>query len=271
MPTRLIREGINTSEAVNKLSVKAEVFYRRLMSVVDDYGRFFSHPSLLRSACFPLKINEVTEKDVKQMLSECLTNDLLMLYGGDKYLLYLNFRQQTRSPSKFPEPTEAELLNNRKANVNQMSTQAYAESESESKADISIEEGKNIKQNCKIILEGINKITGRQYRETETNLAPIKARLEEPDVDFTEVKKMLNRQWLLWKGTPQAEFYRPVTLFAKSKFESYYAARNSEIQNEINRTSAKNRVDLGAGTKNDGVANEYAGVGEVVTGVPDAQ
>jgi hypothetical protein len=39
MPSRLLREGILDSEAVNALSFAAEVFYRRLMSVVDDFGR----------------------------------------------------------------------------------------------------------------------------------------------------------------------------------------------------------------------------------------
>ncbi len=48
MPNRILREGILTSERVNLLSWEAEVFYRRLMSVVDDYGRFHAHPALLR-------------------------------------------------------------------------------------------------------------------------------------------------------------------------------------------------------------------------------
>ncbi len=39
MPNRIIREGILTSEAVNSLSWEAEVFFRRLLSVVDDFGR----------------------------------------------------------------------------------------------------------------------------------------------------------------------------------------------------------------------------------------
>jgi hypothetical protein len=40
MPVRILREGILTSERVDTLSPAAEVFYRRLMSVVDDFGRF---------------------------------------------------------------------------------------------------------------------------------------------------------------------------------------------------------------------------------------
>ena len=119
MPTRIVREGILTSEPVNKLSDRAENFYRRLMSVADDYGRFYSHPSLLRAACYPLKLDVISEADVKQMLSECIAVDLIVCYGG-KYLQVLKFGQQTRSKSKFPQPTDNELLIKCKSNDKQM-------------------------------------------------------------------------------------------------------------------------------------------------------
>ena len=51
MPNRILREGILSSERVDALSEGAEILYRRLMSVVDDYGRYFAHPTLIRSAC----------------------------------------------------------------------------------------------------------------------------------------------------------------------------------------------------------------------------
>ena len=38
MPSRVIRDGILESESVNALSWEAELFFRRLMSVVDDFG-----------------------------------------------------------------------------------------------------------------------------------------------------------------------------------------------------------------------------------------
>ncbi len=113
MPTRIIREGILTSETVNQLSPAAELFYRRLMSVADDHGRYYANPTLLRSACYPLKIDQYKDKDVKRMLSECEATEpqpLIVVYGGGKYIQVTNFRQQTRSKSKFPEPVESEVL-----------------------------------------------------------------------------------------------------------------------------------------------------------------
>lgn len=122
MPTRIIREGIITSESVNSLSDEAELFYRRAMSVVDDYGRYYSHPSLLRAACYPFKLDKVSEADVKRFLNECVSKSLIAIFGGGKYIQFFNFRQQTRSKSKFPEPTENELLIKLKAEPKQMSS-----------------------------------------------------------------------------------------------------------------------------------------------------
>jgi len=119
MPTRILREGIISSERVNSLSERAELFYRKLMSVVDDYGRFYSNPISILGACYPMRPN-VCEADVKQMLSECISAGLIVVYGGGKYIVMLDFRQQTRSKSKFPEPTENELLIKCKSNDNQM-------------------------------------------------------------------------------------------------------------------------------------------------------
>lgn len=120
MPTRIIREGIITSESVNSLSTEAELFYRRLMSVADDYGRYYSHPSILRAACYPLQLDKVSEKLVKQMLSECISAGLMDIYGEGKYVFIVKFGQQTRSKSKFPEPIENELLINCKSNDKKM-------------------------------------------------------------------------------------------------------------------------------------------------------
>ncbi len=68
MPVRVLREGILTSERVDKLSLPAEVLYRRLMSVVDDFGRFSGNPKLLRAACYPLRLDMVSDADIMQWL-----------------------------------------------------------------------------------------------------------------------------------------------------------------------------------------------------------
>lgn len=107
MPNRILREGILTSERVNSLSTNAELFYRRLQSVVDDYGRFSANLTLLRASCYPLKLDSVKEDSISKHLAECVGARLIVLYTvADKaYLELQDFRQQVRAKeSKYPAP-----------------------------------------------------------------------------------------------------------------------------------------------------------------------
>ena len=95
------------SPRINQLSQCGELFFRRLMSVVDDYGRTEAHPTLLRSSCYPLLIDKVTEDDVSAHLAECEQLSLLTTYMIEEkaFLEVTNFNQQIRAKqSKFPGP-----------------------------------------------------------------------------------------------------------------------------------------------------------------------
>lgn len=106
MPNRILREGILTSDRVEKLSDGAEVFYRRLMSVVDDYGRFDARPMLLMTGCYPLRADVMKPASIAHWIKECVDAGLIRLYEvkGKPYLELLDFRQQTRTKEKYPAP-----------------------------------------------------------------------------------------------------------------------------------------------------------------------
>ncbi len=108
MPNRILREGILTSDRVDMLTAEAEVFYRRLMSVVDDYGRFEAKPVMLRVNCFPLRVDSIKDSAIVRWLDECVIAGLVRLYEvkAKSYLELLDFRQRTRA-SKFPDPENA--------------------------------------------------------------------------------------------------------------------------------------------------------------------
>lgn len=107
MPTRILREGILSSRRIDLLSMGAELFYRRLMSVADDYGRYYASIGALRGACWPTAPEKVKETQIAGWLEECCAGDepLIVLYTvkGCRYLEIQDFRQQTRSKSKYPE------------------------------------------------------------------------------------------------------------------------------------------------------------------------
>lgn len=109
MPTRIIRDGILRSLRINALSRDAELFYRRLMNVVDDFGRYEAELSMLRSDVFPLRVDDVTTDQIAQWLEECMAgqNPLIILYtvNGKRYLQITKFGQRERT-SKCPDPVE---------------------------------------------------------------------------------------------------------------------------------------------------------------------
>ena len=76
----------------------------------------------------------------------------------------------------------------------------------------------------------LNEQSGKGFRENETNLKLISQRLSEDGVDIEGVKKMIVRQCKRWKGTEMAEYLRPETLFNKTKFDGYYAARDLPVE-----------------------------------------
>ena len=106
MPARYIREGINSSERINRLSDKSEIFYRRLLLEIDDYARYYAHPALLKAACFPLKLDKVSEEDILAWLKETVDASLVKIYKvkNTNYIEVFDFKQRKRGQSKFPDP-----------------------------------------------------------------------------------------------------------------------------------------------------------------------
>lgn len=107
MPNRILREGILTSEPVAALTWEEEVFYRRIMSVVDDFGRFNANSKLLRAACYPLQLEKVSDADIGKWLRATEKAGLVSVYpapDGKRYLELSKFRQQVRAKaSKYPQ------------------------------------------------------------------------------------------------------------------------------------------------------------------------
>lgn len=119
MPTRVLREGILDSLLVNSLSEAAEILYRRLMSVVDDYGRCDADAELIRARCFPRQLERWPVERVAAHLRELQFptishggSPLVTVYSvaHKKYLQINNFGQRVQSRPKFPGPEDGEVL-----------------------------------------------------------------------------------------------------------------------------------------------------------------
>lgn len=108
MPNRYIRESAIESEAVNALSWRGEVFYRRLLNRADDFGRFTANLALLRASLFPLQLEKVSERDVAELLKECEGVGLLATYDADgkKFLALAKWERGRAKESRYPQPPE---------------------------------------------------------------------------------------------------------------------------------------------------------------------
>lgn len=106
MPNRYVRESAIESERVNALSWLGEVFFRRLINKVDDFGRFSSNPALLRAALFPLRLDEVSETVTSECIQELVNTGLAFTYDvNGKGVIQLEKWEKGRAKeSKYPDP-----------------------------------------------------------------------------------------------------------------------------------------------------------------------
>lgn len=116
-------------------------------------------------------------------------------------------------------------------------------------------------QNAIEALKILNQLSGRDFRETETNLKLISARLSEKGVTLDGVRMMIERQCKRWLGTDQAEYLRPETLFGKAKFDGYYAAREQPVVSPVKKHDP---ADRNANNMNRAIIGQYDNIGKVI-------
>ena len=111
MHNRYIRAAAITSKAVNALSWQGEVFFRRLLHKVDDFGRYTADHELLRVGLFPRQLDTVRVTDIPRLLTECENAGgekagLLFVYAvdGKPYLVLNQWEKGRAKSSKYPDP-----------------------------------------------------------------------------------------------------------------------------------------------------------------------
>jgi hypothetical protein len=91
----------------------AMLLYYRLISIVDDYGRYDWDPDIIRGRCFFFVLDRWPTERVSQCLDQLLrptnSSPLIRRYevDGRKYLELLKFGQRTQAKPKFPPPVVA--------------------------------------------------------------------------------------------------------------------------------------------------------------------
>ena len=108
MPTRLIKESVCTSDTINGLTWFQEVFFYRLITICDDYGRMDARPPILKGRLFPLK-EDLRSGEIGKALDALQAAGLIQKYmaDGKPYLQITTWEhhQNVRAQKpKYPEP-----------------------------------------------------------------------------------------------------------------------------------------------------------------------
>lgn len=103
MPQRFLKPGIVTSRRWDACSWAAQSFYIRIVTLVDDFGRYEADPVLLKSHAFPIR-EDVSTKQVVELCKELHQQDLAIFYerDGKQFIQLTNWTERPRaSVSKF--------------------------------------------------------------------------------------------------------------------------------------------------------------------------
>lgn len=211
-----------------------------MITIADDFGRFESDPQILRGQLFALR-DDVRTSDVLGMCKELHESRLVTFYevGGKWFAQIEKWQERARCeksripdnplrnaaercgtlPPSFLVPRSSPLA----IAIGQVAPVAATAADG---SGLKSKGNEGYHKDSRTVLHYLNEQCGRHFRETDTNLGFISARLEESGVTLQGVMRMVSRQCARWKGTGQEEYLRPETLFNKTKFDGYYAAKD---------------------------------------------
>lgn len=108
MPQRFLRPGITNSDAWNSVSFGAQSFYIRILTLVDDYGRYDGRIQILHSHCFALR-SDIKPQHSAAFRSELQSSGLILVYelDGKEFIQITKWQERARGPSKYPVPQES--------------------------------------------------------------------------------------------------------------------------------------------------------------------
>lgn len=116
MPNRIIKESINESRGLSECSIFSVDMYKRLITYVDDYGRFNSDLKIMRARLYPREFDVVSDDEIENALVELCGVRKVIFYTSSPrkeiygYLPNWNLHQRVReSKSRYPEPDDMEV------------------------------------------------------------------------------------------------------------------------------------------------------------------
>src|SRR5262245_32917897 len=115
---RRIYAGYITGQRINKVSLQAEAWFWRVLSVVDDFGNAKAEPEACWLATVGKRHGSVTVSHVKKWLREMADAKLIVLYRAEDewYLHVTGFEsiqpcgKNGKRVQRFPIPDESRII-----------------------------------------------------------------------------------------------------------------------------------------------------------------
>ena len=226
MPNRIIKESICTSEEIDILTPEQEVFFYRLMVVVDDFGLMDARLSILKAKCYPLKSIEIN--CIQMNLARLQEVGLVKLYQADgkPYLSIVNWakHQQIRAKrAKYPTPECGSEItcNQLKSNVPVIQSNPILSLSGNPDPVPAKSKKQTFNTEAAEVLAYLNQVCGSRFQAVAANINLITARLRE-GATVADMKAVIDRQHAEWATDDvMRKYLRPETLFNASKFASY--------------------------------------------------
>jgi hypothetical protein len=83
MPNRIIKESINSSKNMNRLSAEAERHFYRLLLLSDDHGCFEATPEVVRGKCYMWQLDQVSIDHITAWQNELGEKGILGFWEDD--------------------------------------------------------------------------------------------------------------------------------------------------------------------------------------------
>ena len=114
---RSIKPDFWTSEQVMECSPITRLMFIGMWNFADDHGRLPYSPKTIKAQIFPA--DDIDAANVRRMIDELSTNDLVRLYTVDdkEFLLITGWKHQKidkRQPAKYPDPPNEQSSNVRR-------------------------------------------------------------------------------------------------------------------------------------------------------------
>lgn len=106
VPQRFLRPTITNSRRWNACSFPAQSLFIRILTLVDDFGRYDGRIPILHGHCFALR-SDINPQETAALRSELQANGVIEVYGvdGKEFIQVLEWQERPRSEkSKFPNP-----------------------------------------------------------------------------------------------------------------------------------------------------------------------